>query len=186
MKNSPLVRIVGLTMIAFGLAGCVEDSTAVVGAVPTPAQQACLAAVSNAANNGDVTVLELARFGSRNAGDRGRGAGSGVVELHRLQRRHDRRRPIQRVERLRQVRRREIRVASLSRRPANSNAVGDGMRDREGEYFLSRASARISAPAIEKCLTRCGVSDRRRIDVKLFARTILAASLPIFCTAANS
>jgi hypothetical protein len=57
MTFSVTARIVGLGIMAFGVAGCVDDSPSMVSTSVTPAQQACLAAVSNAANNGDVVVL---------------------------------------------------------------------------------------------------------------------------------
>jgi len=38
------------------LAACVEESSG-AAAIPGPAEQACLAAVSNATNNGDVVLL---------------------------------------------------------------------------------------------------------------------------------
>lgn len=50
--------MVAFAFVALSLAGCVEETTTtVVETTPTPAQQACLAAVSRAANNGDVAVL---------------------------------------------------------------------------------------------------------------------------------
>ena len=50
-------RLAAFAIVALGVAGCVEETTTVVETAPTPAQQACLAAVSRAANTGDVAVL---------------------------------------------------------------------------------------------------------------------------------
>jgi hypothetical protein len=52
-----MAKIAGLSLMALGLAGCVEETSTTIGTAATPAQQACLAAVSRAANNGDVAVL---------------------------------------------------------------------------------------------------------------------------------
>jgi hypothetical protein len=57
MTSLLAARIAGFVVIGFGLAGCVEETATISTGAPTPAQQACLAAVSNAANNGDVAVL---------------------------------------------------------------------------------------------------------------------------------
>jgi hypothetical protein len=57
MTLSLAARIAGFAVIGLGLAGCVEETATMATGAPTPAQQACLAAVSNAANNGDVAVL---------------------------------------------------------------------------------------------------------------------------------
>ncbi len=51
-KTLPVVALA-----AAGLAGCVEAPSTRAGAVPSPAEQACLAAVSRTANTGDVTLL---------------------------------------------------------------------------------------------------------------------------------
>ena len=51
-------RMAAFAVVALSLAGCVEETTTVVATTPTPAQQACLAAVSREANNGDVAVLD--------------------------------------------------------------------------------------------------------------------------------
>ena len=51
-------RMAAFAFIALAIAGCVEETTTtVVETTPTPAEQACLAAVSRAANNGEVAVL---------------------------------------------------------------------------------------------------------------------------------
>ena len=51
-------RLAAFAVIALSLAGCVEETTTtVVETTPSPAEQACLAAASRAANNGDVAVL---------------------------------------------------------------------------------------------------------------------------------
>lgn len=57
MTTSLAARIAGVAVIGFGLAGCVEETTTLATTAPTPEQQACLAAVSREANNGDVAVL---------------------------------------------------------------------------------------------------------------------------------
>lgn len=46
-----------VTCLPLFLSACVEETAATPDMAPSPAEQACLAAVSNAANNGDVTVL---------------------------------------------------------------------------------------------------------------------------------
>jgi len=50
-------RVAAFAVVTLALAGCVEETTTVIETAPTPEQQACLAAVSRAANNGDVAVL---------------------------------------------------------------------------------------------------------------------------------
>ena len=57
MTRIKTARMAAFAVIALGLAGCVEETVTVAETTPTPAQQACLAAVSRAANNGDVAVL---------------------------------------------------------------------------------------------------------------------------------
>lgn len=46
-----------LVLTAAGLTGCVDAQSTRGGAAPSGAEQACLAAVSRAANNGDVVLL---------------------------------------------------------------------------------------------------------------------------------
>jgi hypothetical protein len=57
MNKIKTARTAAFAFVAIGLAGCVEDTTIGVETTPTPAQQACLAAVSRTANTTDVSVL---------------------------------------------------------------------------------------------------------------------------------
>ncbi len=61
MTFQTITKCAATTFVAVGLAGCVETtqspSVAAPSTTPSPAEQACLAAVSNATNNGDVSVL---------------------------------------------------------------------------------------------------------------------------------
>jgi hypothetical protein len=57
MTRIRTAALAAFAIVAMGLAGCVEDTTTIVDTTPTPAQQACLAAVSRTANTTDVSVL---------------------------------------------------------------------------------------------------------------------------------
>lgn len=56
MSHYLAVRFAALGFATLGLSACVEE-TAMVSAAPNAAEQACLAAVSNTTNNGDVALL---------------------------------------------------------------------------------------------------------------------------------
>lgn len=56
MKLEIVAKLAALGLASLTLTACVED-TMTVSETPSAAEQACLAAVSNTANNGDVTVL---------------------------------------------------------------------------------------------------------------------------------
>jgi hypothetical protein len=58
MTRTRTTRLATFAVILLSLAGCVEETTAVVETTPTPAQQACLAAISREANSRDVVVLD--------------------------------------------------------------------------------------------------------------------------------
>ena len=56
MKLHLAAKMAAFGLAAITLSACVEETTS-MASTPSAAEQACLAAVSNTVNNGDVTVL---------------------------------------------------------------------------------------------------------------------------------
>jgi type IV pilus biogenesis protein CpaD/CtpE len=50
-------KLIAVAFVTAGLSGCIETDSPASSSTPNAAEQACLAAVSNTTNNGDVVLL---------------------------------------------------------------------------------------------------------------------------------